>query len=361
MSELLKNIQLNQRVGHIIAIDKTRAHGKTMLTCLCDCGNTFTTYPDAFRLKKITRCHSCVRNKVKTRKPRLDLTHKIFGNLTVVGLDIQFTGRGSSWLCQCSCGGPIKSILSTYLVNKKVTHCGCIPQRYDNRNYKTLSISHAYDYAISKNGACLSTEYKGANSPLKWMCHKGHKWSAKLGSMRSLDTWCPKCANENNRVWSMHDAINKAKENEGSFLSNSFTNRGSIYNWSCKNGHQFNMEFDGVLKGRWCPKCKYKTEHKVRSIVERLTNKSFPQKSPLWLINPKTGGRMKFDCYNEELKLAIEYHGVFHYKTNPWGTDINHIKYRDKVKKALARKHGVRLITIPHTVKNIESFLQKRI
>lgn len=226
---------------------------------------------------------------------------------------------------------------------------------------KKLSIDACRKHAASKSGRCLSEEYKNAHNKLHWECSEGHRWYAKFGSMRHNDAWCPTCASISSRRWSIEDAVKLAESNKGSFLSDSFSNRGSRYEWRCKNRHQFTMEFDAVLKGRWCPKCKFKKESKVREIAESITGHAFPQRGPSWLKNPKTGGRLKFDAFNDELNIAIEYHGEFHYRANPWNSSLEEIKYRDSLKKRLAKKHGVVLIIVPYIVKNIEAFLTKRL
>lgn len=80
---------------------------------------------------------------------------------------------------------------------------------------------------------------------------------------------------------------------------------------------------------------------------------------PDWMKNPKTGVNLELDCYNDELKIAIEYNGIHHYEYPNWTTK----KYkttkeqfakqvqRDLLKPELCDEQGVWLITIPYTVK----------
>jgi hypothetical protein len=227
-------------------------------------------------------------------------------------------------------------------------------------NKAKLSMDDAKNKAESNGGQCLSKIYKNANSKMDWQCKDGHEWSTTLGSVNN-GSWCPICVNISSRQWCKQDAVITANTNNGSFLSEEFTNRGTTYLWQCHKEHKFKMSFDAVLKDRWCPKCKYKKENKVRSVLELITGKAFPQKSPSWLINPTTNGRMKFDAFNEEMKIAVEYHGEFHYKENPWGSSLLDIKKRDTLKKKLAKKHGIKLIVINYRIKNIEIFLAKRL
>jgi hypothetical protein len=43
--------------------------------------------------------------------------------------------------------------------------------------------------------------------------------------------------------------------------------------------------------------------------LEILTGYRFKSVRPGWLENPLTGRNLELDCYNEYLKLALEYNG----------------------------------------------------
>ncbi len=59
--------------------------------------------------------------------------------------------------------------------------------------------------------------------------------------------------------------------------------------------------------------------------------------------------------YNKELKLAIEYNGIQHYKYIPYFhrtiKNFNKQIENDKIKIKLCKEHNINLIVIPHTVK----------
>jgi hypothetical protein len=92
-------------------------------------------------------------------------------------------------------------------------------------------------------------------------------------------------------------------------------------------------------------------EDKVRSIVEYLTRKPFPQTFPPWLRSPLTNRLLQLDMYNAELRLALENDGSQHSFFNPffhstWSTFEN-AKLIDGVKDQICQSYDVHLVRIP--------------
>jgi hypothetical protein len=87
--------------------------------------------------------------------------------------------------------------------------------------------------------------------------------------------------------------------------------------------------------------------------LEEIYGVEFKTTRPKFLINPESGRRLELDCYNEKLKIAVEYNGVQHYKF-PNFIHKNYEEFekqvkRDKLKYDLCEKEGVYLITVPYT------------
>ena len=100
----------------------------------------------------------------------------------------------------------------------------------------------------------------------------------------------------------------------------------------------------------------FKTEDKCRGIVEELFQRPFPSVRPDFLKNPVTGRNLELDMYNKELALAFEYNGIQHYKFTPFFhksyKDFRRQQLHDAYKKKVCDRMGIRLISIPYTVKN---------
>lgn len=91
--------------------------------------------------------------------------------------------------------------------------------------------------------------------------------------------------------------------------------------------------------------------------IEQILGKPFRRdvRDLPWLVNPETGANLEIDCYNDELKIGLEYNGEHHYKfPNRWNKTREEwmaMVRRDKLKPALCDNNGVYLVTIPYWVK----------
>ena len=98
---------------------------------------------------------------------------------------------------------------------------------------------------------------------------------------------------------------------------------------------------------------KWKTEEKVRSIMEKMFGEPFESYRPDFLKSPKTGRNLELDGYNHRLKLAFERQGEQHYEyiegkslfksEEEWKNQIKRDRYKRKVCKLV----GITLIIIP--------------
>jgi hypothetical protein len=101
-----------------------------------------------------------------------------------------------------------------------------------------------------------------------------------------------------------------------------------------------------------------KTEEKCRTIIQRIYGRPFPSIRPSFLKSPMTKKNLELDCYNEDLRIALEYNGQQHYTYTP---HFNRSKknfysqvHRDDWKRKRCRELGIRLIEIPYWVVEID-------
>jgi hypothetical protein len=70
--------------------------------------------------------------------------------------------------------------------------------------------------------------------------------------------------------------------------------------------------------------------------------------------NPKTGRLLELDAYAPNIKVALEYNGIQHYKfPNPFHNSEKEFQEgveRDNSKRELCKEHGITLIEIPYYI-----------
>jgi hypothetical protein len=110
-------------------------------------------------------------------------------------------------------------------------------------------------------------------------------------------------------------------------------------------------------------------EIECRRVLEDIFKRPFPKCRPNFLKNQVTGGKynLELDCFNEDLRLAVEYDGIAHHKYVPYFhrnyEAFETQKYRDFMKDTLCKDNNIILIRVPYTVKQseIEKFLIKKL
>jgi hypothetical protein len=217
---------------------------------------------------------------------------------------------------------------------------------------------------ISEQGhILLSKEYTNAHRKLEIKCPKGHVYSCSFNKFQQ-GVRCSIC---NNTKPLEYAYIKEYIESFGySLISKSYINNRVKLDIKCTDGHSFCMRFNDFKDlGHRCPTCnKSKTEEKCREIFETLTDKEFPTKRPKWLINPETKRRLELDGYCEELKIAFEYDGEFHYKVIKGmnnNKDLDMIKKRDHIKDILCEDNDIYLIRIPYFIDDKEQYIESKL
>lgn len=260
-------------------------------------------------------------------------------------LSTEYVNVNSYLTWQCNNGHTWLAILNNIKRGKWCPTC------YGN---KKLSIESCHALAKTNDGECLSTNYINADTTYTWKCNQNHIWEATYGNIQA-GKWCPTCRIKQRNeklLLSIDDCITVAKVNNGKCLSTVYINAKTNLIWSCNVCQNiWSATYNNVQRGRWCPNCRgSKAEKTVRLTIETLTNKLFPKRR-LKFKNK----RFELDCYNEDLKLGIEYDGEQHFlPIKPWGgkSALKKTQKYDKFKNVACRALGITLIRIPYTQKN---------
>lgn len=177
---------------------------------------------------------------------------------------------------------------------------------------KKLTIEKMQEIAKDRGGKCLSIQYVNNKTKLHWECEKGHNWHSSPTSVITGKTWCPVCAANIKATLELMREL--AKSRNGQCLSSEYVNARAKLTWKCERGHEWDALPNDIKQGKWCPTCfksKRKGESAVRNFFEKIFYKKFPSLRPLWLMFE--GRRLELDGYCEELKIAFEYQGIYHF------------------------------------------------
>ena len=214
------------------------------------------------------------------------------------------------------------------------------------------SIEEVKEYVNDRQGVLLSNTYINCEQKLDFQCNNGHIWSSSWALMKNNKSWCPYCYGN-----IKHDITllqNFAKQKDGLLISTEYKGNHSKVIWQCNKGHQWEATWASIkCSNSWCPTCySFKTESLCKTLLEQKLNILFTKTRFIYNNN-----RYEFDGYNEEHKIAFEYHGIQHYKyPNHWHKTeeiFNAAQQRDKDKEQYCIENGIRLIIIPYTCNSI--------
>jgi hypothetical protein len=206
-----------------------------------------------------------------------------------------------------------------------------------------ICLKECQNYAISKGGECLSTEYI-PSSKTQWRCKNNHEWSVSFYPMKHCNTWCSKC----NKT-TIEQCRELAEAKGGECLSINYVSAHEKMKWKCRKGHEWDTAFNHIKNdGTWCPSCSsYRSESVARQILVDETGYQWVKIRPKWLKG------LELDGYCKELNIAYEYQGSQHFKYIPFFhrngvIDFHNQQKRDRAKVRRASRRGVRIIFIHH-------------
>lgn len=183
-----------------------------------------------------------------------------------------------------------------------------------------------------------------------------HDFDGILGNINGHDQWCPYCVNQklcndNNCIMCFNNSFasyEKSKywsEKNEIHPRNVFLNAHKKYLFKCERGHEFESPPHDISTGRWCPKCKNKTEKKLYEILSNSYNIIHHPKYD-WCRNLETGHHFPFDFELEDYKIIIELDGEQHFKQIAnWQSPEENVK-RDIYKMDKANENGYTVIRI---------------
>lgn len=135
-----------------------------------------------------------------------------------------------------------------------------------------------------------------------------------------------------------------------SLIHKEYKNARSKVRIICNKHGVFQQTINNHLRGRGCPKCKYKTQTYIYNVCQEMFpdyDVKYSYRKFNWLRISKYG-TLELDIYVPEIKLAIEYDGEQHFKPVCFGSvslkkakrNFSEIQKRDEMKNKLILMHS---------------------
>lgn len=183
---------------------------------------------------------------------------------------------------------------------------------------------------------------KGSHAKVWWECKQGHKWQAMVKN-RVQGRGCPYCAGKiatsnHSLASSFPDLINEWHPDNESKPEDHCPSAAAKILWKCHKGHEWTSRIvDRTTKRQGCPKCWRKTSQAQKDLTESLREVN---PNILTDVRGLLGGRFEIDIYFPELKLGIDYCGLY------WHDEEHKGKKYHLDKLEAAKKANIRLIQV---------------
>ena len=212
------------------------------------------------------------------------------------------------------------------------------------------------------------TEYKNRCTKLHIICEHGHNITPTWGSIRSKQ-WCSYCAG-NTKTASEYIINYLNGHHSGSiWLDHSeYKNCCTKLHIICEKGHDFDMRWNHIQRGHWCPHCLYKHQTICKKILEKVLNVKLVKLTGHYIdIFSGKERSMHFDGYDKKYNIAFEYNGEQHYNFHHFHQGniqkLNNQIQRDIEAWKYCIKKDIILIVIPYWIEdnNLKQYIKDKL
>lgn len=114
-----------------------------------------------------------------------------------VCLSAEYVSESAKLEWKCSNSNHLSWLAPCDTVLRKKTWCKACADENQNNKKDQEGLQKCQEYAASKGGVCLSTEYINQNTNVEWKCSNSEhsSWFA-LPKIVSKGSWCKECYNE---------------------------------------------------------------------------------------------------------------------------------------------------------------------
>ena len=325
--------------------------GGSKVFCRCSCGTE--RWVDRGNLRgKITTSCGCLRKEVLHEAYKKDLTGKVFGRLTVLGL----AGRDDKnkkllWKVRCSCGTE-KIVSGNLLTVKGIRSCGCLKREQTIKRCTKPMVGKTFGRLTVIE---LDHNENGVNF-YKCKCSCNNIVVVRGADLRNSNTSSCGCLAKERARERNFDDLRGRRFGKLIVMELAPKKKGHTTRYICKCdcGGTVNTTRDSLITGETisCGCIKSKGEWKVSKILTE-NEIIFEKQKSFDDFRNETHGVPRYDFYISEGNYLIEYDGEQHFMhTNLGWNDEEHFKkvqQRDKIKNEYCVKKNIPLIRIPYT------------
>jgi hypothetical protein len=262
----------------------------------------------------------CIDSCLATTHPNL-VKEWDFENNKLTPYDvIAGSSRNISWICSINSSHKWSTRIRYRTIGKGTGCPYCAGRLVCIDNCLATTHPHlAKEWGVDNNDLTPYDITAGSGRVVNWICQANHKWPATINN-RKQGYGCPYCSGQaaciDNCLATTHPHLAEEWDDNNNLTSYNITaGSNKKVGWICciNSNHKWSAIVNSRVRGTGCPYCHvYYHEMMCRKIVSKMLGKEFGRYSCFGLKN-RYGKRLYLDCYNEELKINIEYDGKQHY------------------------------------------------
>lgn len=254
-------------------------------------------------------------------------------------------GSGQKALWKCLEGHEWSSEIRTRA--KKGHGCPyCAGQRRDNILPVPQGNKAIQEWHTDKNGLDISKVHSKSKERYWWICKQGHEWKANIRDRIYGGTECPYCTHRKirsgfNDLATLYPDLVKEWDRERNEIEPSEISPGSqtLVSWKCTSGHKWVTTPNHRTSSQsGCPKCS-NTVSKQEKELRTWLRQQIPQEEVIYNDRETLEGK-ELDILFPNLKVAIEFNGVYWHSERFMAKGIHSIKYKR------CQEQGIQLIQI---------------
>ena len=261
-----------EKGGHCLSTDK-KITGHSRLVFGCKNGHEW----DAIALSVLSHgswCPSCAGNTKKTIEDAQALATSRGGKcLSKVYIN---TSALMEW--KCAEGHTWKACYDSIKAGTWCPECMRIKSDINRRKYtisKIIEIIEAKEgIYLYSNGDNEKISLK--HTLITYRCAEGHECTTLAHNLVHNNSWCPTCGG--NLIKTIREMKELAISRNGRCLSENYRGISEPLEWECENKHTWFACAASILRGGWCPQCRNHTqEEKCRYVLDQITGEKFPK------------------------------------------------------------------------------------